>query len=143
MSKAASGADVTFSIRWGSLPLVILDGFQTGDFKTNYTQLNRSRLGQQGQNVDQLFESVTGSVTVSVVTESWEAMKSAILASVLARGPSIGSVTKTTFYPETGRRTVQTVTGCTFDLSESVAAQAEQQGTVSFTSGTPPTTANF
>lgn len=143
MSNAATGADVTFSVRWGTLPLVVLDAFQSGDIKTNFTAINRSRLGQQGQNTDNLFESVSGTINIVTVTESWEALKSAILASAIARQPKVGTITKTTYYPATGRRTVQTITACTFDLSESVSAQAEQQGTISFMSGVEPTTANF
>ena len=128
------------AVAWNGVPLVPLDGFQSCDWTDNNAAIQRDRLGQQGQNIDQLYQNTTGTVSFAATTESFDALRDAIRASVRARAPKLGSVVKTTFYPATGRTVVHRFVNCIFTLSESISGVAEQQVTIAFTTGTMPTT---
>lgn len=138
MANAATSADVTVVVRWGSFELAIRDGLQSCDWTDNFTAVNRSRLGQQGQNVDQLYENTTGTIQCVATSESYDQLRDIVRVAVLARTQKVGSVTKTTFYPATGRKVVNQMVLCAFSLSESISGVAEQQVTISFTTGTMP-----
>lgn len=122
------------------MPLVILDAFQSCDWTDNYAPLQRDRLGMQGQNVDQLYQNTTGTVTFASTTQSIDALRDLIRASALARAPKLGTIVKTTFYPVTAVTVAHRFVNCIFTLSESISGVAEQQVTISFTTGTMPTT---
>jgi len=122
------------------VPFVILDSFQSCDWTDNFAALQRDRLGMQGQNVDQLYQNTTGTVTIVSTTQSIDALRDLIRTAVLARAPKLGAIVKTTFYPSTGVTVVHRFVNCAFTLSESISGVAEQQVTIAFTTGTMPTT---
>lgn len=102
--------------------------------------LQRDRLGLQGQNVDQLYQNTTGTVTFASTTQSIDALRDQIRLAALSRVQKLGTIVKTTFYPTTGVTVVHRFVNCIFTLSESISGVAEQQVTISFTTGTMPTT---
>ena len=125
--NAATSADVNVSVSWDGVPLVVLDAFQSCDWTDNYAPLQRDRLGMQGQNVDQVYQNTTGTVTFASTTQSIDALRELIRVSALTRIPKLGTVVKTTYYPTTGVTVVHRFVACIFTMSESISGVAEQQ----------------